>query len=114
MKYRGYEAFVAFDAEDRVLHGRLLCTQDVVSFEAHSVDELEGAFHEAVDDYLDQCAASGRPPDKTFSGKLVVRMPATLHRSAYIEAAKAGISLNAWITESLEAKVLGEQAARSA
>ena len=52
--------------------------------------------------------------DKTFSGTLVVRMPATLHRSAYIEAAKAGISLNAWNTESLEAKVLGEQAARSA
>lgn len=105
MKYRGYEAIVAFDAEDRIFHGRLLCTQDVVSFEADNVDGLEREFHEAVDDYLEQCAASGRPPDKAFSGKLVVRMPAMLHRSAYIEAAKAGVSLNAWITESLEAKV---------
>ena len=34
MKYRGYEALVTFDAEDRILHGRLLCTQDVVSFGA--------------------------------------------------------------------------------
>lgn len=72
MRYRGYEALVAFDAEDRVLHGRLLCAQDVVSFEAHSVDELEGAFHEAVDDYLDQCAASERPRSRAAP---VVRRP---------------------------------------
>lgn len=66
MKYRGYEAFVAFDVEERVFHGRLACTQDVVSFEACSADELQGAFHEAVDDYLHQCAASGQPPDKAL------------------------------------------------
>ena len=63
MKYKGYEAVVSFDADDRVLHGRLLCTQDVVSFEAHDVNELESAFREAVDDYLEQCAASGRGSD---------------------------------------------------
>lgn len=57
MKYKGYEAVVSFDADDRVLHGRLVCPQDVVSFEARSVNELERAFHEAVDDYLEQCAA---------------------------------------------------------
>lgn len=113
MKYKGYEALVAFDADDRVLHGRLLCTQDVVSFEADNVDELERAFHEAVDDYLAQCAASGRAPDKVFSGKLVVRMPATLHRSAYLAAAKAGISLNTWITESLENSVDRKREARA-
>ena len=70
MKYKGYEAVVAFDADDRILHGRLLCTQDVVSFEADNVNELEQAFRAAVDDYLAQCAASGRAPDRVFSGKL--------------------------------------------
>lgn len=63
MRYKGYEAAVAFDADDRILYGRLLCTQDVVSFEADNVSELEQAFHAAVDDYLAQCAASGRAPD---------------------------------------------------
>ena len=62
MKYKGYEAIVAFDADDRVLRGRLLCTRDVVSFEADDAGELERAFHEAVDDYLAQCAASGWAP----------------------------------------------------
>lgn len=69
MKYKGYEALVAFDANDRVLHGRLLCTQDVVSFETADVADLVPAFHEAVDDYLAQCAASGQAPDKAFSGR---------------------------------------------
>ena len=64
MKYKGYEGVASFDEDDRVLHGRLLCTQDVVSFEAYDVNELEKAFQEAVDDYLEQCAASGWAADK--------------------------------------------------
>jgi hypothetical protein len=40
-------------AEDRTFHGRVLGVDDVVSFEGSSVDELEAAFREAVDDYLD-------------------------------------------------------------
>ena len=66
MRYKGCEAVVSFDADDRVLHGRLLYTQDVVSFEAYDVNELEKAFQEAVDDYLEQCAASGWAADKAY------------------------------------------------
>lgn len=59
MKYKGYEAVVAFDTDDRILHGRLLCTQDVVSFGADNVNELEQAFRAAVDDYMAQCPSGG-------------------------------------------------------
>jgi predicted HicB family RNase H-like nuclease len=34
------------------MHGRILGMDDVVNFEGVDVDELEQAFHEAVDDYL--------------------------------------------------------------
>ena len=105
MKYKGYEALVGFDETDRVLHGRVLSTRDVISFEADSVNEIERAFHEAVDDYLEQCAETGREPDKSFSGRLIVRMDPALHREVYLEAAREGTSLNAWITESLESRI---------
>ena len=108
MKYRGYEAIVGFDEADRVLHGRTLGTRDVISFEAGSVDEIERAFHEAVDDYLEQCAETGREPDRSFSGRLILRMEPSLHRDAYLEAAREGTSLNAWIVESL-ASMLAER-----
>ncbi len=109
MKYRGYEALVSFDEDDRVLCGRVLSTRDVISFEAESVDGIERAFHEAVDDYLEQCAEARRDPDRSFSGKLLVRMHPDLHREVYLEAARSGASLNAWITESLESRVAGSR-----
>ena len=106
MKYKGYEAHVAFDEEDRILYGRVLGTRDVISFEADSVDEIEHAFRDAIDDYLAQCAETERDPDRSFSGKLIVRMDPDLHRDVYMEATRAGASLNAWITESLEARIV--------
>ena len=69
------------------------------------MDDIERAFHEAIDDYLEQCAETGRDPDRSFSGRLIVRMNPDLHRDIYQEAARSGASLNAWITESLESRV---------
>ena len=105
MRYKGYEAVVDFDEADRVLHGRTLGTRDVISFEADSAHEIERAFHEAVDDYIEQCAETGREPDRSFSGRLILRMEPALHRDVYLEAAREGTSLNAWIVESLASMV---------
>ena len=55
MNYKGYAAVVHYDERDRILHGHLLNTYDDVYFEGTSVEELETAFHEAVDDYLTYC-----------------------------------------------------------
>jgi predicted HicB family RNase H-like nuclease len=52
IEYRGYRGAVRYSAEDRLMHGRILGMDDVVNFEGADVDELEQAFHEAVDDYL--------------------------------------------------------------
>ena len=80
MKYKGYETIVDFDEAGRVLHGRTLGTRDVMSFEADFVDRIERAFHEAVDDYIEQRTETGREPDKSFSGSPIVRMAPALHR----------------------------------
>ena len=56
MKYKGYEAHVTFDEDERLVCGRVLGTRDVISFEADSVDGIERAFREAIDDYLEQQA----------------------------------------------------------
>ena len=76
--------------------------RDVITFEGVSVDEVQKAFHESVDDYLAFCAARSEDPEKPFSGKFVVRLPAELHRKAYIQAKLADKSLNGWVTEVLQ------------
>ncbi len=55
-----------FDEADRILHGRVPGTRDVIPFEADFVGGIERAFHEAVDDYLEHCAETGRGSDKSF------------------------------------------------
>ena len=62
MKYKGYRAIVAFDEHDQVLHGHVLNIRDIICFEADSVHQINQAFREAVDDYLDQCVEPGVTP----------------------------------------------------
>jgi predicted HicB family RNase H-like nuclease len=59
MTYKGYAAMVEFDAEDRVFTGRLLGIEDIVTFHGASADDLEAAFHEAVDHYFEVSERTG-------------------------------------------------------
>jgi predicted HicB family RNase H-like nuclease len=62
LRYNGYDARVEFDAEDRIFVGHLAGMQDIVGFHGATVDVLEAAFHEAVDDYLAACERLEQPP----------------------------------------------------
>lgn len=102
MEYKGYIGKVEIDEEAGILHGEVINIRDVITFEGTSVDEIQKAFRESVDDYLDFCAQRGEAPEKPFSGKFVVRLPAELHRKAYIQAKLADKSLNGWVTDVLQ------------
>jgi predicted HicB family RNase H-like nuclease len=102
MEYKGYIGKVEIDDEAGILHGDVINVRDVITFEGTSVDEVHQAFQESIDDYLAFCAQRGESPEKPFSGKFVVRLPAELHRKAYIQAKLADKSLNGWVTEVLE------------
>jgi predicted HicB family RNase H-like nuclease len=104
MAYRGYAARVEFDAQDRIFVGHLAGIRDVVGFHGTSVDELEAAFHEAVDDYVAACEKLGQAPEKPFSGRVMFRIDPEVHARAALAAQLAGMSLNQW----------GEQALRKA
>jgi len=105
MEYQGYLADVKYDDEAQAFHGEVLNIRDVVTFVGRSVDELQKAFHESVDDYLEYCRERGEEPEKPFSGKFVVRAPPELHRAASTAAARDGKSLNAWVVEQLSGSV---------
>ena len=115
MEYKGYRGAVRYSAEDRVLHGRILGIEDVVSFEGADVEDLEKAFHEAVDDYLRLCEKLGRDPDREYSGRIPLRIDAALHRRVAIAADSAAKSVNSWIADTLETatKPTRRDAARS-
>jgi predicted HicB family RNase H-like nuclease len=102
LNYKGYTGHASFDDEAGIFHGEVENTRDVITFQGRSVDELEAAFRESIDDYLEWCAQRGKSPDKPFSGRLVVRMPPALHRRLSTEASRQGKSLNTVVLEKLE------------
>jgi len=102
MEYKGYIGKVTIDDKAGILYGEVINVRDVITFEGTTVAEIQQAFQESVDDYLDFCAQRGESPEKPFSGKFVVRLPVELHRRAYIQAKLKDKSLNSWVTEVLQ------------
>ena len=103
MSYRGYTASMAFDAEDKIIVGRVLDVDDIVSFHGESIAEFETNFHTVVDDYIAACESLGGAPEKPASGKLMLRVAPTVHAAALKAAARSGVSLNRWAEQALSA-----------
>lgn len=66
MDYKGYEAVVSYDEEAKIFSGEVVNTKDIITFQGESVSELEKAFHDSVDDYLEFCESRNELPDKPF------------------------------------------------
>ncbi len=105
MKYKGYQGTVTFDEDAKIFHGEVIGLKDVITFQGTSVDELETAFKDSVDDYLEFCEKKRRSPEKPFSGNLMLRVPPEIHREAALEAEYRGISLNAFLNEAINKEI---------
>ena len=101
MEYKGYNAVVTYDNDLGVLHGEVIDTRDVITFQGRSVDDLQEAFENSVDDYLKFCEERGREPDKPFSGKVALRLDPETHRMIVGAARTGGKSLNTWIVDAI-------------
>lgn len=102
MNYKGYEATIEFDDEAEVFHGDVINLRDVVTFQGVSVEELKSAFRASIEDYLTFCKERGEEPEKPYSGQFVVRTDPAVHRAVVTAAKRAGVSLNKWVSSTLE------------
>lgn len=102
LEYKGYLGTAELSETDKVFHGKLDNLRDLITFESATAAGLVKAFREAVDDYLADCLAEGREPDRPFKGQFNVRTRPELHRAYAQMAARKGKSLNELITETLE------------
>lgn len=103
LSYQGYYATIEFDAETHLLCGSVVGMRDGIYFEAERADEVETAFHDAVDDYLAFCRDKGKDPEKSYRGSFNVRINPELHRAAAMAAAARHESLNQFVAEAIKA-----------
>ena len=101
MKYKGYFGKVEYDSDAKIFHGEVIGLKDIITFQAKTVDGLEKAFKDSINDYLKWCVERGEKPEKTYSGKIHVRMDPELHAQLALEANKKNISLNDLINKKL-------------
>jgi predicted HicB family RNase H-like nuclease len=64
MQYKGYEAKIEYDEDDRLFFGHVINIQDVIVFDGLSVDELEQSFHQVIEEYLADCQTLNKTPEK--------------------------------------------------
>lgn len=109
MDYKGYFGSVEVSMEDNVLHGKIECINDLVTYEAGGPAELRVAFEEAVDDYLETCEVLGKEPDKAMSGTFNVRIGSELHKQLYLSAKQEDISINEFVKVAITEKLADKQ-----
>ncbi len=101
MTHKGYAARIEYSDEDRCFIGHIAGINDIVGFHGDSVAQLRTAFEEAVEDYLETCEKLNRPPQKPYSGNLMLRLPPEVHAAIAIAAEVSGKSINQWTTDTL-------------
>jgi predicted HicB family RNase H-like nuclease len=94
MNYKGYLGLLHVDEKEGILRGKVINTRDTITFQGKTFEEAMQAFHDSVDDYLEFCEELGRPPEKPFTGKFVVRVRPELHRAINAIAQAKGTSVN--------------------
>ncbi len=105
LEYKGYRGSIEYSREDHLFFGKVLFIDSLLMYHGTSVDEIEQAFKETVDAYLDHCERTGKSPNKPYSGTFNVRIGPDLHRDAVQIAAIQGMSLNQFVGDAIQQSV---------
>ena len=100
--YKEFMASVHYSDRDGTFFGQIEGINDLVTFEGQTVKELKAAFEESVDDYIDLCQETGKPPMKSFKGSFNVRISPELHGKIFKKAMITGQSLNQLVQKAIE------------
>lgn len=109
LKYKNYYGSVEFSADDNILYGKVIGINDLVTYEAESVDELKKAFEEALEDYLQTCKDLKKEPNKFYKGNFNVRTSVATHTYLAILAEKKQMKLNEIVNKAFDFLISNEE-----
>lgn len=102
LSYKNYNGTVEYSKEDRCLYGKVVGIKSLLSYEGSSVQELEEAFQNAIDEYIKDCEERNVLPEIPYKGSFNIRINPELHRMVAVYAMENGKSLNAAVEEALK------------
>ncbi|MGX4675642.1 type II toxin-antitoxin system HicB family antitoxin [SAR92 clade bacterium H246] len=101
LKYKSYQGTVEIDLDEGHLYGEVQFINDVIGYHGDTPPELEAAFIEAVDDYLNDCAELNKLPNRTLSGSFNVRIGGDNHKALAVKSLETGQSINELIKRAI-------------
>ena len=99
MEIDGYKAVIAYDPQTNLFRGEFVDLNGSADFYAADVKSLQREGKLSLKVFLDMCREDKVEPRKSYSGKLMVRLPVEVHAKAAASAASEGKSLNTWLTD---------------
>lgn len=108
-RYKGFIGSIEASARDKCLYGKLLYINDLITYEALTVEDLEIEFHQSINEYLQTCQKLKKEPLKPFKGSLNVRIGPNLHKNAAEQAAIKDMSLNEYIKTAISQQVAHDE-----
>jgi len=106
LEYKGYYGGIEYNKGDKKFYGVVLgMTKDSITYEGNTVEELENDFINAIESYLEGCIELGIKPRKGYNGVLNIRIPAEIHGKIAMISERKGISINAFIRDSIERRL---------
>ncbi|MCD8505424.1 MAG: type II toxin-antitoxin system HicB family antitoxin [Burkholderiaceae bacterium] len=101
LSHKGYHGSIEPSVRDGKLKGHILFIDEMITYSAPTIPELQDAFERAVDSYLEDCARTGKFPQRPFKGQFNVRIAPQLHQNAVLRAEAEGTSLNNVVVRAL-------------
>ena len=102
LSHKGYHGSIEPSVRDGNLKGQILFIDDAISYTAATIPDLQKAFELCVDNYLADCARTGKFPQRPFKGQFNVRIAPQLHQTAVLRAEAEGTSLNNVVVRALK------------
>ena len=108
LKYKGFIGSIEAELNDNMLYGKVLGLDKgtLITYEGKTLEELKEDFINAVEDYIAFCKEKGLPLHKSYTGSFNIRIPSELHAKAAAKAQAEGVSLNAFVIESIYRAVM--------
>jgi predicted HicB family RNase H-like nuclease len=101
MEYKNYIGMVEYDDQAKLFHGDVINIKTVITFQGKSVDEIEQAFCDSIDDYIAWCKEDGAAPEQPYSGKFNLQLSPNLHKEVAVMAKKLKLSVDSFVEKAL-------------
>lgn len=86
IKYKNYIGKAEYDSDAKIYHGEVIGIRNVITFVSPDKKGLKDALRDSVGDYFELCKENGKRPEKSYSGKLLLRINPTTHANIAIQA----------------------------